>query len=88
MTTSTFPEQVRNTWAKNNEITLELITAIPTKGFQVVPTGSRGRTVAEQLYHVHRVRMGWLHNHRTGQRPQLARAKDLKLSRAFSTQGF
>ena len=53
-------EQVLNSWDVNNAINLLLIDAIPTRGFAAVPLGSRGRTVAQQLAHMHWVRVAWL----------------------------
>ena len=34
-----------------------------------MPSASRGRTVAEQLVHCCKVRLGWLHYFETGERP-------------------
>jgi len=47
-------------WRVNNRIDLQLIAAIPPKGFTAVPLASRGRTVARQFVHLHKVRVGWL----------------------------
>ena len=74
-------------WTTHNRITLALIEKIPAAGFRAVPSSSRGRTVVEQLWHMNRVRLGWLHYHITGQRPK--RSKDpaqptrARLKRAF-----
>ncbi len=57
-------------WAVHNEINLFLIAKIPSKGFDAVPYGSKGRTVAEQLVHMNVVRLGGLHYHLTGKRPK------------------
>lgn len=62
-------KQVLNTWKVHNAIHLTLIRAIPAAGFAAVPSGSRGRTVAEQLVHMNRVRLAWLQYHVTGKRP-------------------
>jgi uncharacterized damage-inducible protein DinB len=53
-------DQVMDSWRVNNAINLLLIDAIPAKGFAAVPLASRGRTVAQQLAHMHKVRVGWL----------------------------
>jgi len=53
-------EQVLDSWRVNNAINLLLIDAIPARGFSAVPLASRGRTVAQQLAHMHRVRVAWL----------------------------
>jgi len=53
-------EQVLDSWRVNNAINLLLIDAIPARGFAAVPMASRGRTVAQQLAHMHRVRVAWL----------------------------
>lgn len=73
--------QVLNTWKIHNDINLYLLGAIPRAGFQAVPIGSRGRTVVEQFVHMNRIRVGWLHFHRTGKRPQLEGAKGANPSR-------
>jgi uncharacterized damage-inducible protein DinB len=53
-------EQLLQAWAINNSITIKLIQAIPAKGFEAVPSGSRGRTVLKQLIHLHKVHVGWM----------------------------
>lgn len=63
-------KQLLTAWKKNNKITLLLISAIPQKGFNAVPHGSRGRTITAQLLHMNSVRLGWLHYHKTGKRPE------------------
>lgn len=57
-------------WHVHNDINLFLIGKIPPKGFDAVPYGSKGRTVAGQLMHMNAVRLGWLHYHLTGKRPK------------------
>jgi len=57
------------TWRTHNAIQLDLIAAIPAGGFAAVPLASRGRTVAAQLAHCHRVRLAWIHYFETGKRP-------------------
>jgi len=74
--------QVLDTWKVHNDINLYLIGEIPTAGFKAVPAGSKGRTVAEQLFHMNRVRLGWLEFHVTGKRPKLPRAKDANPTRS------
>jgi uncharacterized damage-inducible protein DinB len=68
-------KQLLSAWKKNNKITLLLIAAIPQKGFNAVPYGSRGRTVTAQLLHMNGVRLGWLYYHKTGKRPKRPGAK-------------
>ena len=51
---------VVRTWKINNRINLNLVRRIPTKGFEAVPLGSKGRNVAQVFAHMHRVRLGWL----------------------------
>ena len=53
-------QQLLATWRVNNRIDLQLIAAIPAKGFAAVPLASRGRTVARQFVHLHKVRVGWM----------------------------
>jgi uncharacterized damage-inducible protein DinB len=78
-------------WRRNNEIDLALIAAIPDAGFAAVPLASRGRTVAAQLVHMNEVRTGWLHHHRTGERPPRAAREGEpgreQLASAFAASG-
>lgn len=53
-------EQLLDAWRINNAIHLRLLDAIPAKGLLAVPAGSRGRNVARQFVHLHKVRAGWL----------------------------
>ena len=56
-------EQILNTWQVLNRINLHLLQHIHAKGFGAVPLASRGRNVAQQFAHMHKVRIGWLqHN--------------------------
>lgn len=56
-------DQILQAWRVNNSINIKLIRRIPKKGFDAVPLASRGRTVARQLMHMHKVHVGWLrHN--------------------------
>ena len=52
--------QVLQAWRINNSINIKLVRQIPKKGFNAVPLASRGRTVAKQLMHMHKVRVAWL----------------------------
>lgn len=77
MTTDKIIDQILGTWKHHNEVNLYLLNAIPPKGFEAVPTSSKGRTVAMQFAHMNRVRLGWLYYHKTGKRPKLpAQKKD------------
>jgi uncharacterized damage-inducible protein DinB len=60
--------QLVATWRRHNDILLYLLAKIPEEGLRAVPSGSRGRMVAEQFAHLGSVRRGWLHFHETGQR--------------------
>ncbi len=53
-------DQALHTWRVNNTINLELLRAIPAKGFQAVPLASRGRSVADQFAHMNNARVAWL----------------------------
>lgn len=66
--------QVLETWRRNNDILLLLLAGIPKGGFEALPAGSRGRTVALVFGHLDRVRRGWVEYHLTGIHPQLPRA--------------
>jgi len=81
-------DQILNAWRIHNDINLHLIAEIPIVGFKAVPTGSRGRTVVEQLVHMNRVRLGWLHFHLTGKRPKLSGAKGATPTRAELKKSF
>ena len=52
--------QILQAWQVNHSINIKLIRAIPSKGFGAIPLASRGRTVAKQLLHMHKVHVGWL----------------------------
>ena len=69
--------QVIHAWRVHNRINVELLRAIPAAGFAAVPSGSRGRTVGDQFLHMQKVRLGWLHYHRTGRRPRLPKVRSL-----------
>ena len=67
-------DQVLEAWRCSNAILLHLLAGIPKAGFEALPAGSRGRTVALQFAHLDRVRRGWLQYHLTGKYPKLPRA--------------
>lgn len=67
--------QLAATWRRHNEILLFLLAEIPAAGLRAVPTGTKGRTVAEQFAHLDSVRRGWLHFHETGKRPTRPRVR-------------
>ncbi len=53
-------EDVLRTWQVNERINSTLLRGIAARGFAAVPTGSRGRNVAQVFVHMHRARLGWL----------------------------
>jgi len=85
--------QTLTAWRINNAVLLFLVDNIPPKGFAAVPTGSRGRDVAAQLFHMNRVREAWLQYFRTGRRPRLEkfdkarRPTKAQLKRALTASG-
>ena len=79
---------ILDAWATHNRINILLIEKLPAAGFRAVPYGSRGRTVAEQLIHMHRVRMGWLHYHLIGKRPPRPKRRTSLSSRAHFKEAF
>jgi uncharacterized damage-inducible protein DinB len=81
-------QQLLEVWKTNNKIDLLLIQGIPAKGFSAVPTGSKGRTVAAQLDHMNRLRLGWIHYHRTGERLTSSSVKVKTLKRASLKKAF
>ena len=80
-------------WRRNNDILLYLLAEIPQKGMSAVPSGSKGRDVSAQFYHLSRVRTGWVEYFTTGKRPTLPRYDKNKrptkaqLLRALTTSG-
>jgi len=62
------------TWKRHQQILLLLLQRIPEKHLSAVPLGSKGRDVARQFAHVNRNRVGWLHFHATGERPELPKS--------------
>jgi len=66
--------QILATWTRHQIGLIKLLDGIPAAGFLAKPTASRGRDVSRQLFHLNRVREGWLHMHATGERPKLPRA--------------
>jgi len=51
--------QIVDTWNINNRINLYLLEAIPPEALNDI-SASKGRTVAQQLAHLHNVRLMWL----------------------------
>jgi len=51
--------QIVDTWNINNRINLYLLEAIPPESLNDIST-SKGRTVAQQIAHLHNVRLMWL----------------------------
>jgi len=80
-------------WEAHNRIQLGLIEALSPTGLGAVPLASRGRTVAAQLVHCHRVRLGWLRFFETGKRPgkgevaTIAKPTRATLRKAFTDSG-
>jgi uncharacterized damage-inducible protein DinB len=52
-------DELLETWAIHNRITLYLLEAIPPEALGA-RNGTRGRSVAEQIAHLHNVRLLWL----------------------------
>ena len=53
-------KQLVETWEIHNRINLYLLDAIEKSSLADVPSDSRGRSVGEQLAHLHNVRLMWL----------------------------
>lgn len=53
-------EQLIDAWQINNKMNLLLIDNVTDDGMQKTLSTRRGRTVYQQLVHVHNVRVGWL----------------------------
>ena len=85
-------EDLLTTWRINNDVNLLLINGIPRKGFAAVPLASRGRNVARQFVHLHKVRVGWMrfNGHEIDGLPQFAKSPDpnrRQLASAFRASG-
>lgn len=74
MKTDPLAREVLALWKRHQQILLFLLQRIPEKHLDAVPGGSKGRDVARQFAHLNRTRLGWLHFHRTGQRPELPKS--------------
>jgi uncharacterized damage-inducible protein DinB len=59
-TAESLVDQLLLAWRLNNKVNLLLLRAIPRKGFAAVPLASRGKTVAAQFAHMHKVRWAWM----------------------------
>ena len=81
------------TWKLHQQVLLALLQRVPEKHLGSLPTGSGGRDVARQFAHINRNRVGWLHFHATGTRPELPasskgeRPKKKELSAALRDSG-
>jgi uncharacterized damage-inducible protein DinB len=85
--------EVLATWKRHQQILLFLLQRVPEKHLAAVPVGSKGRDVARQFAHLNRNRLGWLHFHVTGARPELPnstkgeRPKKKELAAALRASG-
>ena len=66
--------EVLATWKRHQQILLFLLQRVPERHLGAVPAGSTGRDVARQFAHLNRNRVGWLHFHSTGERPDLPKS--------------
>jgi len=93
MKTDPLAREVLATWKRHQQILLFLLQRTPEKHLGATPTGSKGRDVARQFAHLNRTRLGWLHFHATGERPELPksatgeRPKKKELSTALRDSG-
>ncbi len=76
MKTDPLAREVLATWKRHQQILVTLLQRIPEKRLVALPAPSkgsdgRGRDVARQFAHMNRNRLGWLHFHATGARPEL-----------------
>ena len=69
--TDPLAREILATWKRHQQILLFLLQRIPEKHLGAVPASSKGRDVARQFAHLNRNRLGWLHFHATGGRPDL-----------------
>jgi uncharacterized damage-inducible protein DinB len=68
-----FAARLLDVWCRHDDILLYLLDQVPARGLAAVPAGSRGRTVAAQFAHLHRVRTAWVRYFETGARPDMDR---------------
>jgi uncharacterized damage-inducible protein DinB len=93
MKTDPLAREVLATWRRHQQILLFLLARVPEKQLGALPAGSKGRDVARQFAHLNRTRLGWLHFHATGERPELPsaakgeRPKKKELSAALRESG-
>jgi uncharacterized damage-inducible protein DinB len=74
MKTDPLAREVLATWKRHQQILTQLLTRVPEKQLGALPTDSKGRDVARQFAHLNRTRVGWLHFHATGARPELPKS--------------
>jgi uncharacterized damage-inducible protein DinB len=74
MKTDPLVREVLATWKRHQQILLFLLQRVPEKHLGATPTDSKGRDVARQFAHLNRTRLGWLHFHATGVRPELPKS--------------
>lgn len=74
MKTDPLAREVLATWKRHQQILLFLLQRTPQKHLGATPAGSKGRDVARVFAHLNRTRLGWLHFHATGERPDLPRS--------------
>ncbi len=55
----TLPEHLLETWTIHNRINLFLLESVPEEALAAT-AASKGRSVAEQFAHIHKVRLMWL----------------------------
>jgi uncharacterized damage-inducible protein DinB len=69
--TDPLAREVLATWKRHQQTLVRLLSCIPERHLDAVPTGTRGRDVGRQFAHLLRNRTGWLHFHPTGEKPDL-----------------
>ena len=74
MKTDPLVREVLATWKRHQQILLFLLQRIPEKHLGAMPLDGKGRDVARQFAHLNRTRLGWLHFHETGARPELPKS--------------
>jgi uncharacterized damage-inducible protein DinB len=74
MKTDPLAREILATWKRHQQILLFLLQRIPERHLGATPVGSKGRDVARAFAHLNRTRLGWLHFHATGARPELPKS--------------
>jgi uncharacterized damage-inducible protein DinB len=86
--TAAMKEQLFESWRINNQVNLVFLSEIPEEGLQKSLSTRGGRTVSQQLAHLHNVRIQWLELSFPGLAQSKPFGKDDSFSAKQLTQAF